>query len=225
MGSVLAQETNKLRLLIVLALTLVCLLETGCVRRRFMVRTNPPGAVLYVDNQEIGVTPVATDYTYYGTREIRLEKDGFEPVVQLHRFSPPWYQYPPLDFITETLVPWEIRDERELDFEMVPLRIVPPEELRARAEQLRSNAQAGFATPIVPGEQMTVPAAVVPPAQRVPLWEGYGQPQPGQVQLGQPQPGQPTYEPAPPTQYLPSPGVQGPQSLPPGGYELPPLPQ
>lgn len=189
-----------------LALLLAC--QVGCLRRRFTVRTNPPGAVLYVDNQEIGVTPVSTAYTYYGTREIRLEKDGFEPVSQLHTFSAPWYQYPPLDFVTENLVPWEIRDERDLHFEMVPLRIVPPDELRGRAEQLRTSAQNGLVTPLSPIQQGYAPTAVVPPQSNQSRYspEASG--------------GSPEYQQQPPPgEYYPS----G-ETLPPGGYELPPLP-
>ena len=32
----------------------------GCVRRRMTVRSNPPGAVVFVDDQEIGTTPAST---------------------------------------------------------------------------------------------------------------------------------------------------------------------
>jgi len=196
------------------AMMLVATLCSGCLRRRFTVRTNPPGAVLYVDNQEIGITPVSTSYTYYGTREIRLEKDGFEPVVKLHDFRPPWYQIPPLDFVSENIVPWEIRDQRELSFEMVQLRLVPPEELRARAEQLRRNAQAGFSTPMVPPERSAVdPTVVAPPAQRVPLWDSMQQPQL-----------EPNRTESLPSPYHSQPNPSAPQSLPPGGYQLPPLP-
>lgn len=210
MGPFFTQNSTVFHRCGVLTLLLVMMASWGCVRRRFTVRTNPPGAVLYVDNQEIGVTPVATGYTYYGTREIRLEKDGYEPVVQLHEFQTPWYQYPGLDFVTENLVPWEIRDQRDLDFEMVPRRIIPPEELRARAEQLRANAQAGFTTPLAPPQQTYIPQTEVPaPAQRIPYWD----------QLNPQQAPQPT-----PAEMLPPPPASGMNSLPSGGYELPPLP-
>jgi hypothetical protein len=46
-----------------------------------LLRSNPPGATVYVDNQLIGVTPCATDFTYYGTREVRLVKPGFETLT------------------------------------------------------------------------------------------------------------------------------------------------
>src|SRR5690606_1796746 len=62
-------------LLIALLLTVAL---TGCVRRRLTVRSDPPGALVLIDDQEIGHTPVATSYVYYGTRKIQLIKDGYE---------------------------------------------------------------------------------------------------------------------------------------------------
>ncbi|PQO43287.1 hypothetical protein C5Y93_26705 [Blastopirellula marina] len=141
------RRTLQFRNFLLVTVLLACA-STGCVRRRMNIRTNPPGAVVYVDDQEIGVTPVSANYVHYGTREIRLEKDGYESVSQMHTFRAPWYEYPVLEFFSENLWPWEIRDTRDLDFTMTPRRIVPPEELRSRAEQLRANAQAGYVTPM-----------------------------------------------------------------------------
>ncbi len=135
--------------LAILLLTLL-LAGPGCVRRRVTVRTNPPGARVTIDREEIGETPVSTGMTYYGTRDIRVEKDGFETVKTRHTFNPPWYQVPPLDFISENLWPYEIRDEREINVQLVPQRIVPTGELLERAETLRGGAQQGHVTPLIP---------------------------------------------------------------------------
>jgi hypothetical protein len=128
------------------------------------IRTNPPGAVAFVDDQRIGVTPVSTSFTYYGTRKIQLFKDGFEPLTVKQQFSVPWYEYPPLDFVVENLWPREIRDERVVDFEMIPQQIVPNDELLGRAETLRSNAQAGHVTPLwTPPTGQPLPSTQLPP--------------------------------------------------------------
>lgn len=110
---------------------------SGCVQRRLTIRTDPPGAMAYVDGYPIGTTPISTDFIYYGAREIRLVKDGYETVVAKQRFWPPWYEIPPLDFISENLVPGELRDQRTLEFRLQPQRITPPEQLVDRAERLR----------------------------------------------------------------------------------------
>jgi hypothetical protein len=110
------------------------------------VRTNPPGAVVSVDNQLIGTAPAASSFVYYGTREIRVEKDGYRTETLKTRINPPWYQYPGLDFVTETLWPWEIRDERIIDVELVPQVLEPSDQVLGRADQLRSQSRAGVVT-------------------------------------------------------------------------------
>ena len=138
----------------------------GCVRRRLTVRTNPPGAMVYVDRQAIGPSPASTSLTYYGTRHIEVVGDGYRTEKVLRTLNPPWYQIPPLDFITETLWPWEIRDQRVIDITMVQEAPVPTEELIGRADELRTQAAAGIAVPIRrtqgPADAPTGP--VLPPA-------------------------------------------------------------
>src|SRR5262245_54406095 len=137
----------------------------GCVRRRLNVRTNPPGALVYVDNQQIGTTPCSVDFTYYGTREIRLVKPGFETLTVNQPIPAPWYQYPPLDFISENLVGSKIRDNRTVTYNLAPQVIVPTQELVDRANQLRQDTlqfpvtPAGAAVPV--GPPTVVPAAPV----------------------------------------------------------------
>ena len=72
---------------------------TGCVQRRMTVRSNPPGALVYVDDYQVGTTPVSTDFIYYGTRKVRLVKDGYETLTVRQPFPLPWYQVFPLDFV------------------------------------------------------------------------------------------------------------------------------
>ena len=98
-------------------------------------------------------------------------KDGYEPLTVDQRFSVPWYEWPPLDFISENLWPYEVRDERVVSFEMLPQQIVPNEQLLERAEMLRVNAQAGHVTPLFnPPPSESLPATTMqPPPNRLPL--------------------------------------------------------
>lgn len=132
----------------VVLLISLCALQTGCVRRRLTIRSNPPGALAFVDDREIGVTPVSTEFTYYGTRKIQLFKDGYETVTAKQRFSIPWYELPLLDFVAENLWPHEVRDERAVDFELAPQQIIPNEKLLERAQALRGGSRQGHVTPL-----------------------------------------------------------------------------
>ncbi len=134
------------RILLILLLVASSFL-TGCMQRRLTVRSNPAGALVYVDDVEIGHTPVSIPFTYYGTRTIRLEKDRFQTVEVQQKINAPWYQVPPLDFFTDVLWPYEIRDEREVKIDLQPLQPTNEAQVLERANQTRQNSQQGFAVP------------------------------------------------------------------------------
>lgn len=137
----------RYRQVVLLALVLVTLATSGCVRRRLTVRSNPPGAMVFVDNQHIGFTPCSVDFTYYGTREIRLVKSGYETLTINQPIPTPWYQVPPLDFVSDNLVPAKIRDNRTVSFTLQPQIMSPVEEIIARGSELRTRTQAGTVIP------------------------------------------------------------------------------
>ncbi len=156
-------------LILLVALVLVCC--GGCLRRRLTIRSDPPGAVVYIDRrpEPIGVTPVSTSFTYYGTRQIQLVKDGYETLTIRQNFAPPWYEIPPLDFIVENLWPKEVRDERVVSVHLEPQRRIPADEVLARAEQLRQNTYQGIATPLRPATPTTSPTTAPPGSTPTPL--------------------------------------------------------
>ena len=164
-----SQDSIRLAVLVV---SIMGILEVGCVHRRLTIRSNPAGALVYVDNHEIGTTPVSNSFTYYGTREIRLEKDGYETLTVRQNFTPPWYQIPCLDFVSENLVGQSIRDERALDFRLVPQAVVPTEQLLRRADNLRRSAQSGVVAPL---PTISAQSAAGPTRLSTPAVEGRGQ--------------------------------------------------
>jgi hypothetical protein len=154
-------------------LAVLALVQSGCVKRRLTVRSDPPGALVYVDDVQIGTTPASVSYTYYGTRKIRLVRDGYETLTVDHTFYPPWYEAPGLDFVSENLIPWEIRDERALHFKMLPQRLTPMDQLLERGENLRRGSQVQ----LVPQGPTTQPSVLLPSEQ--PLPQGIGGTLPG----------------------------------------------
>ena len=136
----------RTRLILLSLLAVICLdaeWAVAKVRRRLTITSNPPGAVVFVDDRQIGITPVSTPFTYYGTRKIQLVMEGFETLTVKRTFSAPWYQWPVIDFVSENMVRRELRDERVVDFRMVPQRIVPRDQLLQRAQRLRDRSRQG----------------------------------------------------------------------------------
>ncbi len=190
----------------------------GCVQRRLIVRSNPPGARVIVDDTyEMGVTPVAFNYTYYGTRKIKLVRDGYETMTVYQYIPPPWYQYPGLDFITENLIPWEILDERVIQFQLVPQAVVPTEQVLRRAEDLRRQAHGGSlpqpvsASTPPSGSAGPTPGGSVAPGLPVP---GTGAAPAGTSAPAVPPPGVPSTPGPPSGSGTPAPNPY----LPPGGF-------
>lgn len=130
---------------------LLCLIVlTGCVERRMTIVSDPPGAMVSINNVEIGAAPVDVPshlFIDYGDYDIKLVLDRYEPLLVKQAVPPPWYEYFPLEFFSENIVPWTIRDKRQLAYQLTPARIVPNEELLENANQYRNRGQAVGPTP------------------------------------------------------------------------------
>ncbi len=137
-------KNQKLWLFVFLAF----LAGSGCnsVKRQFLVRTDPPGAAIFIDRQFVGRSPVSIPFTYHGTRQIQIEKDGYKTTQIEQCFPPKWYERVPICLISENFWPREIRDQRVMDFTLVPKEVVSEKRLTERADELRTNVQHGTVT-------------------------------------------------------------------------------
>jgi hypothetical protein len=184
---------------------------------------------VFVDDYEIGTSPVSHDFIYYGTRKIRLVKDGYETLTILQPIPTPWWDLPGIDFISENLIPTEIHDRRVLDFQMQPQVIVPTEQLMSRADELRRsrnpNVPTGATAPQgAPAQgsfpESTIPQGTLPPPGNLPpasspAWTAPNSTAPGATGPGTFGPGNPGS--TVPT--LPPAGVAPPLGPPPPNYQ------
>ena len=114
---------------------------SGCVERRYTIRTDPPGATVVVNGEEIGPSPASKSFVYYGDRKISLIKDGYQTKTLIQPIKAPWWDNYITEFFTENVVPVSLRDEREFTYKLEPFKMTPQGELRDRAESLRSEAR------------------------------------------------------------------------------------
>ncbi len=136
----LSENPFTFRKVCCLVLCLTILTTCGCLRRRMTINSNPPGATVYVDGRQIGKTPVSTDFTYYGTRNIRLEMDNYQTMVVKQKVAPPWYEFPPLDFFTETFSANEIKDHHVWTYDLQQRTISSDDQIMDRARNMAFEA-------------------------------------------------------------------------------------
>ena len=116
------------------------LAASGCVERRYTIRSDPPGALAVVNGEEIGRTPVSRGYTYYGDREVVLMLDGYQTKRAIQPIKAPWYDNLLTEIFTENLLLFTLRDDRDFTYKMDPETVPPADELVSRAQILRSQA-------------------------------------------------------------------------------------
>jgi hypothetical protein len=115
---------------------------TGCVEQRYVIESDPPGAMVYRNGTPLGATPCDDFYVYHGYYDFMLVKPGFETLHVHQKISTPWYEFFPLDFVSETLLPFYIHDVQRFKFTMQPVKTPNTEELIPRAGQLRERGKA-----------------------------------------------------------------------------------
>ena len=125
----------------VVIVLLLPLLLAGCVRRSLTVKSDPPGALVYLNGVEVGRTPMTRDFTWYGTYDVVLRKQGYETLKARGKVIAPWWQWVPIDLFAE---PLPLHDRRELAYTMKPYAeaTVDPQQMLARAEGMEKKLQS-----------------------------------------------------------------------------------
>lgn len=124
---------------------LLSVLHTGCMHRRLTINSNPSGALVRIDGEDIGYTPASVDFTWYGSREVQLVKDGYETQTRLIDVNAPWYQKFPFDFFSDNLAGTHLRDQHTFNIRMQPKQTMQStNEVIERGRSLRSEATHGL---------------------------------------------------------------------------------
>jgi len=117
------------------------LAAAGCVERTITVRSDPPGALVYLDDVERGETPCTFPFDFYGTRQLVLHKDNYEVAKQVIEVKAPVHSVFPLDIFFDLLLPATIHENHAYDVVLQPLTKPDTEKLILRAKELREQLQ------------------------------------------------------------------------------------
>lgn len=99
------------------ALVCACALG-GCLSRVLEIRSEPPGAAVFLDGEMIGTTPVTHAFTHYGPRQLVLTHDGYQTLAHTCDLKAPWWACFPCDLFVE-LWPAGVVDRHATHHELV----------------------------------------------------------------------------------------------------------
>ncbi len=117
------------------------LISGGCVERRLTINTKPEGALVVLNDEEIGTSPVTVSFNWYGDYCVRISKPDFETLNTHRELKGPWYDHFPFDFFAQTVNPKRIIDSYEWTFELSPKQQISREELVQKAREMKKQLQ------------------------------------------------------------------------------------
>ena len=114
----------------------------GCVQRTISITSDPPGALVELNDEEVGRTPVTVPFTFYGTYDVYLEADGYTSLRTERVAEAPWWEAPGPDLVAEAL-PGVNSVDLKWHFAMEPTRDVDPQLLLDHGRQMRALLERG----------------------------------------------------------------------------------
>jgi hypothetical protein len=124
---------------LLLAVLAAGLLLGGCVERKLTINTEPQGAVVVLNDEEIGTSPVTVSFEWYGDYDVRITKEGFETLKTHRNLKAPLRDYFPFDFFAQILNPKRIVDSYEWTFTLAPQKQPDRDELIQNAQSLKEQ--------------------------------------------------------------------------------------
>jgi len=99
------------------------------------------GALVYLNDQEVGRTPFTRNFIWYGTYDVEIRKEGFASIKTTAKVWAPWWQWVPFDLLTE---PLPLTDNHQLKYTLHPPneRDVEPDLIIKRGEQLAEELES-----------------------------------------------------------------------------------
>jgi hypothetical protein len=95
-----------------------------------------------INNVEVGRTPLQKDFTFYGTWDVQVRKEGYQTLRTQSPVIAPLWQWPPFDLLAE-FMPFRPHDQVKLFYRLQAVTPVQddPEQIIQRAGELRGKLQ------------------------------------------------------------------------------------
>ncbi len=86
---------------VAVVLAAVCF-YAGCVERKITIITDPPGALVALNDEEIGTSPVTVGFEWYGDFAVRISKEGYQTLHTHQNLKRPLKDVFPFDLMADT---------------------------------------------------------------------------------------------------------------------------
>ena len=134
--------TNPVSKPVLLSLLIITCLASGCVERKLTIRTTPDNALVTLNDEEIGTSPVTVSFQWYADYRVRVTKAGYNTLETHRELKAPWYDHFPFDFVAQVLTPKRIVDEHEWSFDLTPAEPADRDAVIQQAQALQLEMQA-----------------------------------------------------------------------------------
>lgn len=126
---------------------ILSLCPLGCVEQTLSIDSNPPGALVYLNDQEVGRTPLTRDFRWYGDYDIQVRQEGYETLSTHQMLAAPAWNWVPLDLFAYIL-PLKLKDHKSMSFTLKPLDLSKdePAGLVERAESMKGDLDSSVFT-------------------------------------------------------------------------------
>jgi hypothetical protein len=120
---------------------LLLLSAVGCARHSVSISSEPSGALVFINGNEVGRTPMKYDFDNFGDFDVVLRKDGFETLKTHKTIATPLHGYAPFDLGAEA---FGVKDHYEWRFDLAPAsgQAVDAAELVNRGQALKEDLQS-----------------------------------------------------------------------------------
>lgn len=131
------------------ALLLSTLPLSACQQRSITITSEPEGARVWLNDVDVGRTPVEVDFKWYGIYDVRVSKEGYEPLITAREAKAPVWEYPVVDLVT---APFPLRDRQTWHFDLVRTaeslnKAAAETDLIQRAKEMREQTAADAPAP------------------------------------------------------------------------------
>jgi hypothetical protein len=74
---------------------------SGCIERKITISTEPSGALVLLNDEEVGTSPVTVGFEWYGDYNVQISKDGYQTLKTHQNLKRPVADRFPVDLFAD----------------------------------------------------------------------------------------------------------------------------